>query len=289
LVNYGFRLPVALDNRPLKYEEFSQKINQTIFSSATPDNFEKELSKGEIVEQLIRPTGIPDPKIEVRETKNQIENLISEIENNTVKKNKTIVTTLTKRMAEDLTEFLVERGISVAYIHSDVKTLDRTEIINNLRRGKFDVIVGINLLREGIDLPEVSLVVIMDADKEGFLRGKVALIQTIGRAARHKDGRVIMYADRTTESMKYAIAETERRRKRQLKYNVENNITPKTTIRKAPEIEKIVEVARIKVPKSERPRIIGELKKAMGLAADKLEFERAAELRDQIIELEDNI
>lgn len=289
LVNYGFRLPVALDNRPLKYEEFSQKINQTIFSSATPDNFEKELSKGEIVEQLIRPTGIPDPKIEVRKTKNQIENLISEIENNTVRKNKTIVTTLTKRMAEDLTEFLMEKGIKVAYIHSDVKTLERTEIINNLRRGKFDVIVGINLLREGIDLPEVSLVVIMDADKEGFLRGKVALIQTIGRAARHKDGRVIMYADRTTESMKYAIAETERRRKRQLKYNVENNITPKTTIRKAPEIEKIVEVARIKVPKSERPRIIGELKKAMELAADKLEFERAAELRDQIIELEDNI
>jgi excinuclease ABC subunit B len=289
LVNYGFSLPVALDNRPLRYEEFSKKINQTIFSSATPDNFEIELSKGETVEQLIRPTGIIDPKIEVRETKNQIENLISEIKNNILKKHKTIVTTLTKRMAEDLTDFLAENNIKVAYVHSDVKTLDRIEIIDNLRRGKYDVIVGINLLREGIDLPEVSLVVIMDADKEGFLRGKVALVQTIGRAARHESGRVIMYADRITESMRYAIDETKRRREKQIKYNTENNIIPKTTIRKAPESEKSLEVAKIKVPKSECPRVIEELKKTMELAANKLEFERAAELRDQIIELENSI
>jgi len=289
LINYGFRLPVALDNRPLRYEEFSKKINQTIFSSATPDNFEKELSRGEVVEQLIRPTGILDPIIEVRETKNQIENLISEIKNNITKKHKTIVTTLTKRMAEDLTDFLAENDIKVAYIHSDVKTLDRTEIIDNLRRGKFDVIVGINLLREGIDLPEVSLVAIMDADKEGFLRGKVALVQTIGRAARHESGRVIMYADRITESMRYAIDETKRRREKQIKYNTKNNIIPKTTVRRAPKIEKSVEVAKIKVPKSERPRVIEELKKTMELAANKLEFERAAELRDQIIELENNM
>jgi len=314
LVNFGFRLPAAIDNRPLKYEEFAKKINQAVFSSATPDEYEIDLSttgnsivgrprpdrgsksvdsrfRGNdmngVVEQLIRPTGIIDPKIEIRPTKNQIANLISEIEKNVSRGERVIITTLTKRMAEDLTEYLQEKAIKVVYLHSDIATLERTEIIRSLRLGKYDVIVGINLLREGIDLPEVSLIAILDADKEGFLRGKTALIQTIGRAARHIGGRVIMYADRTTLAMKDAIAETHRRRKIQEQYNLEHHIVPKTTIRSISEdaVEK-PEVNLLQIPKTEKTRLIRELKLEMQDAAIKLQFERAAELRDEIVGLE---
>ncbi len=287
LVNFGFRLPAAIDNRPLKYSEFEQKINQVIFSSATPDKFEIGLSKNNIIEQLIRPTGILDPKVEIRPTKNQIDNLIEETESNTKNHQRTIVTTLTKRMAEDLTEYLQEKNIKVAYLHSDIITLERTEILHDLRCGKYDVLVGINLLREGIDLPEVSLIIILDADKEGFLRGKTALIQTIGRAARHINGRVIMYAGRETVAMKTAIRETGRRRKIQEKYNLLHHITPKSTTRKIvgkEVVEKETEI--IKIPKGERTRMMRELKLEMQDVALKLQFERAAELRDQIIMLE---
>jgi len=287
LINFGFRLPAAIDNRPLRYEEFEEKINQAVFASATPSEFEVELSKGNIVEQLIRPTGIVDPEVEIRPTKDQIANLVSEIEANVKKNERVIVTTLTKRMAEDLTEYLQEKNIKVSYLHSDVATLERSEIIRNFRRGKFDVIVGINLLREGLDLPEVSLIAILDADKEGFLRGKTALIQTIGRAARNINGRVIMYADRETVSMRQAILENNRRRKIQQEYNIAHNITPVTTIRGLS--EKVVEVpviSTLKIPKSERTKLIRELKIQMQDAAIKLQFERAAELRDEIVILE---
>jgi len=288
LVNFGFRLPSAIDNRPLKYNEFEQKINQTIFCSATPDDFETELSKENIVEQLIRPTGIVDPKIEIRATKNQINDLIFEIKKNITNNQRTIITTLTKRMAEDLTEFLQEREILVAYLHSDVATLERTEILRKLRLGKFDVLVGINLLREGIDLPEVSLIAILDADKEGFLRGKTALIQTIGRAARHINGRVIMYADKVTQSMKTAIDETNRRREKQIDYNRKNNIAPKMINKKIAEdqAEKEPEINFVKIPKTEKTRLLKQLKIEMEDAAIALKFEKAAKLRDEIIALE---
>ena len=288
LINFGFRLPAAIDNRPLKFEEFEKKIPQAIFSSATPGDYELKHSEKNIVEQLIRPTGIVDPEIEIRPTKDQVKNLILEVQQNIAKGEKTIVTTLTKRMAEDLTEYLQEKDIKVAYLHSDIATLERTEILRNLRIGKFDVLVGINLLREGIDLPEVSLIGILDADKEGFLRGKTALIQTIGRAARHINGRVIMYADRETAAMKMAISETVRRRKIQQEYNKLHNITPESAQRKIAEVIEAPkeEVDIVKIPKSERKRIISELKMEMQEAALKLQFERAAELRDQIVLLE---
>jgi len=288
LVNFGFRLPAAIDNRPLQYGEFEKKINQAIFCSATPDEFEIGLSKGNVVEQLIRPTGIPDPQIEIRPTKNQVQNLIEEIEANTKQGQRTIVTTLTKRMAEDLTEYLQERNIKVAYLHSDIVTLERTEILRQLRLGKFDVLVGINLLREGIDLPEVSLIAILDADKEGFLRGKTALIQTIGRAARHIDGRVIMYADRETQAMRTAINETNRRRKTQEEYNKIHNITPYIITRDiaADKVAESPDVNLLQIPKTERTRMLRELKLEMQDAALKLQFERAAELRDEIVALE---
>jgi excinuclease ABC subunit B len=288
LVNFGFRLPSAIDNRPLKYDEFEQKINQTIFCSATPDNFETELSKENIVEQLIRPTGIVDPKIEIRATKNQINDLIFEIKKNITNNQRTIITTLTKRMAEDLTEFLQEREILVAYLHSDVATLEGTEILRKLRLGKFDVLVGINLLREGIDLPEVSMIAILDADKEGFLRGKTALIQTTGRAARHINGRVIMYADKVTQSMKTAIDETNRRREKQIDYNRKNNIAPKMINKKIAEdqAEKEPEINFVKIPKTEKTRLLKQLKIEMEDAAIALKFEKAAKLRDEIIALE---
>ena len=288
LVNFGFRLPAAVDNRPLKFEEFENKIKQAIFASATPDEYEINHSKSNIVEQLIRPTGLVDPEIEIRPTKDQIPNLITEIQNNISKNERTIVTTLTKRMAEDLTEYLLEKHIKVAYLHSDIATLERSEIIRSLRVGKFDVLVGINLLREGLDLPEVSLIGILDADKEGFLRGKTALIQTIGRAARHINGRVIMYADRETAAMKIAISETNRRRKIQQKYNKVNNITPRSTVRLISEVIEAPkeEIDVLKIPKSERRKLLSELKMEMQEAALKLQFERAAELRDKIVELE---
>lgn len=288
LVNFGFRLPAAIDNRPLKYDEFFQKINQVIFSSATPDDYEIQLSKNAVIEQLIRPTGVVDPIVEIRPTGDQIKDLISKIEENTAKGERTLVTTLTKRMAEDLSEFLQEKGIKVAYLHSDVATLERTEILRDLRLGKYDVVVGINLLREGIDLPEVSLIGILDADKEGFLRGKIALIQTIGRVARHINGRVIMYADRQTSAMKAAITETKRRREVQQKYNRDHYIVPKNIERKIVEKEVIVpkEIDLLKIPKTERTRLIRELKIEMQDAALKLQFEHAAELRDEIVALE---
>jgi len=290
LVEYGFRLPAVIDNRPLKYDEFYKKINQVIFSSATPDDYELELSKNAVSEQLIRPTGVVDPGVFLRPAKGQIPNLISEIEKNVSRGERIIVTTLTKRMAEDLTEFLLEKGLKVAYLHSDIATLERPEILRNLRRGKYDVVIGINLLREGIDLPEVSLVAILDADKEGFLRGKIALIQTIGRAARHTNGRVIMYADRETTAMKAAIFETNRRRKVQQKYNRDHHITAKNVERKIIEKEMVAaeEVNLLKIPKTERTRLIRELKKEMQAAALKLQFERAAELRDEIISLDND-
>ncbi len=288
LINFGFRLPAAIDNRPLQYSEFEKKINQAVFCSATPNDFEIELSKGNVVEQLIRPTGIPDPQIEIRPTKDQIKDLILEIEKNTKSSQRTIVTTLTKRMAEDLTEYLQEKGILVAYLHSDIVTLERTEILRQLRLGKFDVLVGINLLREGIDLPEVSLIAILDADKEGFLRGKTALVQTIGRAARHINGRVIMYADRETDSMRFAIRETNRRRKKQIEYNQEHHIVPASIIHEVSERPEAAaeEINFLAIPKTERTRLIRELKVEMQDAALKMQFEHAAELRDQIVALE---
>jgi len=290
LVDFGFRLPAAVDNRPLKYEEFAKKINQVIFSSATPDDYELQLSKNAVAEQLIRPTGVVDPIVTVRPTKNQIPNLISEIEKNVKKGERVIVTTLTKRMAEDLTEFLQEKNIKVAYLHSDIETFERSEILRDLRLGKYDVVVGINLLREGIDLPEVSLIAILDADREGFLRGKIALIQTIGRTARHTSGRVIMYADRETLAMKQAIAETARRRRVQEKYNRDHHIVPKNIERKIQTESSPrrcdLAVNPLRIPKTERAHRIRELKYEMQDAAMKLQFEQAAELRDKIIALE---
>ena len=295
LINYGFRLPAAADNRPLKFDEFFAKTDQIIYMSATPGDFEIERIKknnGALVEQLIRPTGIIDPEIEVRPTKNQVKDLLIEIEKRTKLKQRVIVTTLTKRMAEDLTEYLQEKNIKVTYLHSDVATLERSEILRSLREGKYDVVIGINLLREGIDLPEVSLIAILDADKEGFLRGKTALVQTIGRAARNIEGRVIMYADRITDAMKYAISETDRRRKIQLEYNKLHNIKPKKLdkeiIAKAEISEDEIE-GIIAMPKDEIVKRILELKTELNEVISKMQFERAAEIRDEIIVLETNI
>ncbi len=326
LVNYGFRLPSAFDNRPLQYREFYQKINQVIFVSATPSPYELEISNNQtstsevesgaqttlthlgggigktdnglgcVVRQFVRPTGLLDPTTEIRPTKGQIEDLIEEIDARIKNGQRALVTTLTKKIAEELTDFLAERGIKVAYIHSDVPTLERLEILHKLRLGKYDVLVGINLLREGLDLPEVSLVAILDADKEGFLRSKTALIQTMGRAARHSDGHVILYADVVTESIKGAVAETDLRRKVQIKFNLDHNITP-ISINKsvAPEIiEQEKELAQIdhdfqKLPVKEKRNVIQSMKNSMIEAADNLQFERAAELRDQIMVLENKV
>src|SRR3989344_3680452 len=294
LVDFGFRLPSALDNRPLKYDEFMRKINQVIFTSATPDEYELSLSGADsVAEQLIRPTGILDPQISVRPIKGQIEDLIKEIEKRTQKGERTLVTTLTKRMAEDLSDFLKETGIKVNYLHSEVLTLERSDILQALRLGEYDVIVGINLLREGLDLPEVSLVAILDADKEGFLRSRTSLIQTMGRAARHINGTVIMYADNMTGSMKSAIGEVQRRRKVQAEYNKKHGITPRSITKPMRErlIEKIEEETGEQVltvediPVNERERIIKNLEEQMKLAAEGLDFELAAKLRDQIKEL----
>ena len=295
LVEYGFRLPSALDNRPLRFEEFEKIINQVIYVSATPGDYELEHVNNEVVEQIIRPTGLLDPKIEVRPTANQIDDIISEIKMRQEKNERVLITTLTKRMAEDLSAYLKELGIKVAYLHSDTKTLERTEILRDLRIGKYDVLVGINLLREGLDLPEVSLVCILDADKEGFLRSNRSLIQTIGRAARNSNGEVIMYGDKITDSMAYAIEETNRRRKIQDAYNKEHNIIPTTIhkeIRDAIRGQEVIDDAASLVKKGrnaskkDKQAMIHELEKQMKDAAKVLDFERAMELRDIIMELQ---
>ena len=295
LIENGFRLPSAMDNRPLTYEEFLRKVNQAVFVSATPGDYEKSISE-QVVEQIIRPTGIVDPAVEIRKTEGQIPDLIKEIQTRVKKGQRVLVTTLTKRLAEDLTEYLQEKEMKVMYIHHMVDTLERVEILRDLRVGKYDVLVGINLLREGLDLPEVSLVVILDADKEGFLRSKTALIQTTGRAARHVEGKVIMYADQVTKSMREAIDETDRRRKIQLDYNKKHNITP-ATIQKAihdigerlaeiqPKAETAQELDLTKVPKDQVETLVRDLTNEMLSAAKALEFERAAILRDQVQEI----
>jgi excinuclease ABC subunit B len=295
LVEHGFRLPSALDNRPLRFEEFEQKIRQIIFVSATPGPYELEHCP-EMVEQIIRPTGLVDPIIEVRKTQGQIDDLIGEIRDRVDKDERVLVTTLTKKMAEDLTDFMKEVGIKVSYLHSDIKTLERMQILRDLRLGVFHVLVGINLLREGLDLPEVSLVAILDADKEGFLRAERSLIQTIGRAARNSEGRVIMYADKITDSMDKAIRETERRRAIQTAYNEEHGITPQTIRKKVRDVIEatkaaeqksgyLAEVKTSKMSKKDRIALIERLEHEMKQAAKDLQFERAAELRDAIMEL----
>ena len=291
LVEYGFRLPSAFDNRPLKFNEFEERINQCIFVSATPADYEKENAKSNVVEQIIRPTGLLDPKIEVRPTENQIDDLIEQIHEVTEKGDRVLVTTLTKKMAEDLTAYLRGAGIRVKYMHSDIKALERMEIIRDLRIGEFDVLVGINLLREGLDIPEVSLVTILDADKEGFLRSERSLIQTIGRAARNSEGKVIMYADELTESMEKAIKETNRRRKIQEEYNEKHGITPQTIKKSVRDVIKATIVEDLQseygVSKDESVEdIINKLTDEMLLHARNMEFEKAAELRDKIKELE---
>ena len=295
LVDYGFRLPSALDNRPLKFEEFEEKINQIMFVSATPAQYELEHSLT-IAEQLIRPTGLLDPPIDVRPVKGQIDDLLSEITKRTDKGEKVLVTTLTKRMSEDLTDYLREMGVKVKYLHSDIDTLERIEIVRDLRMGIFDVLVGINLLREGLDIPEVALVAILDADKEGFLRSETSLIQTIGRAARNADGQVIMYADNMTRSMQSAISETNRRRQIQEAYNEEHGIIPQTIKKDIRDLivatktaAKNEEFFKEKDPESmskdELEKTIAKVEKEMKKAARDLQFERAAELRDTLIKL----
>lgn len=291
LVDFGFRLPSALDNRPLKFPEFEKLIKQTIYVSATPGPYEMEKTGGDVVEQIIRPTGLLDPLIDVRPVENQIDDLIENIHQTIDKKERVLVTTLTKRMAEDLTDYLSENGIKVKYLHSDIKTIERSEIIRDLRLGKFDVLVGINLLREGLDLPEVSLIAILDADKEGFLRSETSLIQTIGRAARNSKGHVIMYADKITRSMKKAIDETERRRKIQTEFNEKHGIIPTTIKKNIAEIIQVTkstnEVEEVKEEFSQEQieNIIINLETEMYKAAEELDFEKAAEIRDQIAKM----
>lgn len=290
LVDYGFRLPSALDNRPLKFEEFEKKLNQTIYVSATPGDYELNLVNNQTVNQIIRPTGLLDPIVEVRPTKNQIDNLLDEIHNRIDKNERVLITTLTIKMAEELTNYLKNIDIKVAYLHNEIKTLERMRIIRDLRLGTYDVVVGINLLREGMDIPEVSLIAIMDADKQGFLRSTRSLIQTIGRCARNSNGKVIMYADTISDSMQEAITETKRRREIQEKYNKEHNIIPKTIIKEIRELisNKIEtkDTKKNKLSKKEKEDMIDRLKKEMNDAAKKLDFERATELRDIIFEME---
>ncbi|HVS79255.1 MAG TPA: excinuclease ABC subunit UvrB [Candidatus Saccharimonadales bacterium] len=294
LVEYGFRLPSALDNRPLTFTEFEQHMNQVVYVSATPADYEITRSP-EPAQQVIRPTGLLDPVIEVRPIEGQVDDLIAEIRATVDRHQRVIVTTLTKRMAEDLAEYLQELNIKVSYIHSEIDTLERTDILRDLRLGVYDVLVGINLLREGLDLPEVSLVAILDADKEGFLRSEQALIQTIGRAARHQEGRVVMYADNITGSMRRAIDETERRREIQQKYNEEHNITPRSIIRAVSEMlpreakEDVPKLDLRKIPKDEYKHLVKDLTAQMDLAAANLEFEKAAELRDLVDEIKSKL
>lgn len=296
LVEYGFRLPSALDNRPLSFEELNDKISNAIYFSATPHEYELQLVNNKVVEQIIRPTGLVDPIIEIKPTLNQIEDLIAELQKQKEKNERTFVTVMTIKMAESLTEYLKQRNIKVAYLHNELKTLQRTKIINDLRKGIYDVVVGINLLREGLDVPEVSLVAIFDADKPGLFRNERSLIQTIGRAARNVNGRVIMYADSISKDMNNAIKETERRRNIQLTYNKEHNITPKTIIKPIidiaseednNELKKVLEGARTGI--KAKDKMINKLKKEMLEAAKKQEYERAASIRDMIIEIEGSI
>jgi len=293
LVSYGFRLPSALDNRPLNFEEFEKRVNQAIYVSATPGPYELTKSAGVVVEQIIRPTGLVDPEVDVRPVRGQIDHLLGEIRERVASKQRVLVTTLTKRMAEDLAEYYSEVGVRCRYLHSEIETLDRVKLLRDLRRGEFDVLIGINLLREGLDLPEVSLVAILDADKEGFLRSAGSLIQTMGRAARHLNGKAILYADVMTASMKQAISETTRRRKLQLQYNEDNHITPES-------ISKPIDASLVAVAEGdywtppleaepiefathvERDAYISRLEKEMRTAAQKFEFERAALIRDKI-------
>ncbi|MFS0817736.1 excinuclease ABC subunit UvrB [Lysinibacillus sp. 1P01SD] len=296
LVEHGFRLPSALDNRPLRFEEYENRVHQAIYVSATPGPYELEHTP-EMVEQIIRPTGLLDPVIDVRPIEGQIDNLIDEIQDRIARDERVLVTTLTKKMSEDLTAYLKEMGLKVEYLHSEIKTLERIEIIRELRKGTYDVLIGINLLREGLDIPEVSLVAILDADKEGFLRSERSLIQTIGRAARNANGHVIMYADNMTDSMKKAIDETKRRRALQMAYNEEHGITPQTIIKKIPDVIRATQVAEEeesyvtkatkgkKLTKAEKEQLLASLEVEMKEAAKALDFERAAELRDTIFEL----
>lgn len=297
LVDHGFRLPSALDNRPLRFEEFEQKTNQFVFISATPGPYEQEHTD-EMIEQIIRPTGLLDPEVSVRPIEGQIDDLLGEIHQRIEREERVLITTLTKKMAEDLTDYLKELDLKVAYLHSEVKTLERTEIIRDLRVGKYDVLVGINLLREGLDIPEVSLVAILDADKEGFLRSERSLIQTMGRAARNEHGQVIMYADKVTDSMKYAIDETNRRRSIQDAYNKKHGITPKTIIKEVRDVIRATIVAdeneeyesasakMAEMPKEEREKMLLRIENDMKEAAKELDFERATELRDILFELQ---
>jgi len=296
LVNYGFRLPSALDNRPLTFQEFESKINQVIYISATPAAYELEKSIENVVEQIIRPTGLLDPKTLVRPVKGQVDDIISEIEYVTRKKERVLITTLTKRMAEDLTEYLLEAGVKARYLHSEIDTLKRVDIIRDLRKGEFDVLVGINLLREGLDLPEVSLIGILDADKVGFLRSERALVQTIGRAARNANGRVIMYADRITKDMKRAIDETNRRREKQKKYNQIHKIVPTSIIKEVRDLIEKVEIVSVKEQQNRigihkvndidiQQDILDKLEIEMNSASQNWEFERAAMIRDEIYRL----
>ena len=292
LVDYGFRLPSAMDNRPLKFNEFEDKINQVICVSATPGDYELERSEN-TVEQIIRPTGLLDPTIEVKPTTNQIDDLVSEINERIENNERVLITTLTIRMAEELTDYLKKIDIKVAYLHSEVKTLERMKIIRDLRLGKYDVVVGINLLREGIDIPEVSLIAIMDADKQGFLRSDRSLIQTIGRAARNSKGHVIMYADKISEAMEHAIKETKRRREIQEKYNKEHNIIPTTIIKEIRELitnnKEVEEISEEKMSRKEKQELANKIEKEMKEAASKLDFERATELRDILFELKSEL
>jgi excinuclease ABC subunit B len=294
LVEYGFRLPSALDNRPLNFQEWEDHVHQAIYTSATPGPYELDKSKGHVVEQVIRPTGLVDPEVTIRPVKGQIDDLLAEINRRVERGERALVTTLTKRMAEDLADYLMEMGIKVHYLHSEIQTLERVEILRDLRLGVYDVVVGINLLREGLDLPEVSLVAILDADKEGFLRSDSALIQTIGRAARHVNGTVVMYADNVTDSMRRAIDETNRRRAKQIAYNQTHGIEPRSIVKAVRDltdrVRKVAEertpyVVSREMPKDELAHLIKELEKQMKAAAAELEFEKAALLRDQIFEL----
>ena len=286
LVDYGFRLPSALDNRPLKFDEFNKKINQVIYVSATPGDYELERTNNAVVEQLIRPTGLLDPTVEVKPTEGQIDDLIEEIRKRKEKEEKVLITTLTIRMAEELTNYLTGLNVKVAYLHNEIKTLERLKIIHDLRVGKYDVLVGINLLREGLDIPEVSLIAIIDANKQGFLRSERSLIQTMGRAARNANGHVIMYADYVSEAMEKAISETERRRKIQEEYNRKNNITPKTVIKEIRDVISNTEAEeKVKLSKQERIKIMLRIEKEMKEAAKNLDFEKAVELRDILFEM----